>query len=201
LRDLHLEVRDADAQWAGGKIRGRLTASFLPRPAYNVAAELDRVDLAQLPQSSQAPDRFGGIASGTLRLATQGVGREELLERLTGKGDVKLRDVEFRGWDVSASVADGEPREGESHWATGDAGFIIRDQGIVLAGLRLDSGAERTLIKGTVNFSQDTDLTIQMVNDALRESGAPQPYVLRISGPLDLPRVSIEKLVARQPAD
>jgi hypothetical protein len=163
---------------------------------------LDAVDVAQLPVPADLPDRFAGLASGTLHLTTQGVGRDELLQRLAGKGEVKLRDVEFRGWDVSASMAEGAPRQGGSRWASGQGAFSIHDRGISLPGLRLNSGSELTLIKGTLSFAQESDLTVQTL---LREQGdsrlPEQGYVLKISGPLDLPRVSIERLIARRPAD
>jgi len=113
-----------------------------------------------------------------------------------------LSNVEFRGWDLSASVADGEPRTGDSHWAAGEAVFVVRDQGIVLNNLRLDSGSEKTLVKGTVTFSQDADLTLQTIDSPPGAVNASeQRHVLKISGPLDVPHLSIEKLIARQPAD
>jgi AsmA family/AsmA-like C-terminal region len=202
LHDLHLELRQVDGRCAGGILRARMRAAFLPRPSYDVSADLDRVDLAQLPAPASLPERFAGFASGTLHLTTQGVGREELLQRLAGKGEVKLRDVEFRGWDVSASMADGAPREGASRWAAGQGAFVIRDRGISLPGLRLDSGSDLTLIKGTVSFAQESDLTIQTLLREQDDSRLPeQGYVLRISGPLDLPHVSVERLIARRPAD
>ena len=74
-----------------------------------------------------------------------------------------MRNVEFRGWDVSASVAEGEPRTGESRWAAGEGAFTLRDRGVVLAGLRLESGREFTFVKGTVSFGRDADLTIQTI--------------------------------------
>jgi AsmA family len=202
LHDLHLEVRDADAQWAGGKVHATVAARFLPRPAYDLTADLDRVDLAQLPAPARATERFGGIASGTLHFSTQGVGREELLQRLVGRGDVRMRNVEFRGWDVSASVSEGEPRAGESRWAAGEGAFTLRNQGVVLAGLRLEAGHEFTFVKGTVSFGRDADLTIQTTTDGRRESRTIEPgHILKISGPLDVPRVSVEKAVTRLPAD
>jgi hypothetical protein len=202
LHDLHLEVREADAQWAGGKVRAKVNARFLPRPAYDVSADLDHVDLAQLPAPPRAADRFGGTASGTLHFTTQGVGREELLARLAGRGDVRMRNIEFRGWDVSASVSEGEPRTGESRWAAGEGAFTLRDQGVVLGGLRLESGREFTFVKGTVSFGRDADLTIQTTTDGRRESRTVEPgHILKISGPLDVPRVSVERTQAREPAD
>ncbi|HUE43135.1 MAG TPA: AsmA family protein [Candidatus Sulfotelmatobacter sp.] len=202
LDDLHLDLRGADAQWAGGKVHARLSAKFLPQPWYEVTADLDQVNLAQLPAPARSADRFAGTASGTLRFTTQGVGRDELIARLSGRGDVRLRNVEFRGWDVNASVADGEPRMGESRWAAGEGTFTLRDRGIVLAGLRLESGREATLVKGTVSFGRDADLTIQTTSDGRREIRTIEPgHILKISGPLDIPRVSVENTAAHQPAD
>ncbi len=202
LHDLHLEVRDAAAQWAGGTVHAKVNARFLPRPAYDVTAELDRLNLAQLPAPPRVTERFAGTASGTLHLTTHGVGREELLEHLAGRGDIRVRNVEFHGWDVSASVADGEPRTGHSRWASGEGAFTLRDRGIVLAGLRLEAGHEVTFVKGTVSFGHDADLTLQTTTDGKRESRTPEAgHVLKISGPLDVPRVSVERAVSRQPAD
>jgi hypothetical protein len=59
-----------------------------------------------------------------------------------------------------------------------------------------------TLLKGTMSFAQVSDLTLQMLIDEQAGNSLPeQGYVLKISGPLDVPKVSIERLVARRPAD
>jgi hypothetical protein len=202
LHDLRLDVADASAQWAGGSVHGKLNAKFLPRPTYEIAADVDHLDLAKLPELPRVTDRFAGTASGNLHVTTNGVGREELLQHLVGRGEIRVRNVEFRGWDVSASVANGEPRTGQSRWAAGEGAFTLRDRGIVLAGLRLESGRELTFVKGTVSFGRDADLTIQTSTDGRREVRASETSrVLKISGPLDVPRVSVERTLARQPAD
>ena len=202
LHDLHLEVRQAEGRIAGGKWRAKVRAVFFPRPSYDVSAELDSIDLGQIPSSGNLPERITGLASGTVHLTTQGVGRDELLQHLTGKGEIKLRDVEFRGWDVNASMTDGAPHEGESHWASGQGSFLVRDRSLVFPGLRLDGASEMTLLKGTLSFVQDSDITLQTLTEDQTGSSLPeQGYVLRISGPLELPRVSIERLVAHRPAD
>ncbi len=201
LHDLHLELRQADARCAGGRLRARVRAVFFPRPSYDLTAELDRVNLQQIPTPGNLPERFTGLASGTVHLTTQGVGRDELLQHLAGKGELKLRDVEFRGWDVDASMADGAPHEGASRWASGGGAFVVRDRGIIFPGLRLD-GASETLLRGTLSFVQDSDLTLQTLIDDRTGFSSPEPgYVLKISGPLDVPKISIERLVARRPAD
>lgn len=202
LHDLHLEVHQAEARCAGGRLHAKVRAVFSPRPSYDVAAELDRIDLRQVPSPGNLPERLAGLASGTVHLATQGVGRDELLQHLAGKGEIKVRDVEFHGWDVTASMMDGAPHEGASHWTSGQGTFVVRDRGIVFPGLRLDGASERTLLKGTLSFVQDSDITLQTLTEDQTGSSLPeQGYVLKISGPLELPRVSIERLVAHRPAD
>jgi hypothetical protein len=199
---LHLELRQAEARCAGGILRAKLRAAFLPRPSYDVTAELERIDLQQVPAPGNLLERFTGLASGIVHLTMQGVGRDELLQHLAGKGDLKLRDVEFRGWDLNASMADGAPHEGASRWSSGEGTFLVRDQGIIFPGLRLDGASEMTLLKGTMSFAQGSDLTLQTLFDDQTGTTLPeQGFVLKISGPLDVPKISIERLVARRPAD
>ena len=205
LHDLHLDVTDADAEWAGGKVRAKIDAKFLPRPTYDVRAQLDRVNLGQLPGTGQVAERLAGVATGTLRLKTEGVGRDELLGKLTGRGEVHLSQVEFRGWDVNASVADGAAHTGVSHWATGDSSFHLKDRSIVLDELKLDGGNEWTLVNGTLSFGQDADLVVETASARKAKNHSTIDFgtghVLKISGPLDGPKISVEKASARQPAD
>jgi hypothetical protein len=202
LHDLHLDVRQVDARCAGGRIRAKLRAAFLPRPTYDVAAELDRVELQQVPVPGNLPEHFSGLASGSVHLTTQGIGRDELLEHLAGRGDIKLRDVAFQGWDASASMADGVAHQGASYWTSGEGPFVVRDRAIVFPGLRLDNALQMDLLTGTLSFAQDSDLTLQsMIDDQAGAVPPEQGYMLRISGPFDVPKISIERMVTRRPAD
>lgn len=202
LHDLQLDVPDGQAQWAGGVVRASMTAKFLPQPRYAVEARLAGVDLAQLPIAASVASRLAGMASATLHLKTAGVGREELLQKLSGSGDVHVANLEFRGWDVNASVADGEAHQGASRWATGDGDFSIGDRSVVLEDVRLDGGVQSTLINGTVSFGRDANLSVETSNGrrALRNTSAPG-QVLKIVGPLDGPRVTRVKAPPREPAD
>jgi hypothetical protein len=205
LHDLQLDVSEADGDWAGGKVRAKFAAKFLPRPAYDITARLERVNLAQVPGAGRLADRAGGVASGTLQLKTEGVGRDELLGKLSGQGDLHLNKVEFRGWDVNASVADGAARAGNSRWLMGEASFRLKDRSILLDELRLDGAKESTRLNGTLSFGRDADLEIETAklqktkNRQATNSAA--SHVLKISGPLDGPKVSVEKIRVRQPAD
>jgi len=202
VQDLKLEVSDATAQWAGGKIHAKVRAAFSPRPTYEFTAEIEGVTLAQLPPTARVAQRFGGVASGTLHLTTAGVGREELLQKMTGKGDVHLKNIEFRGWDVSASVADGAPRTGASRWTSGEGTFTLRDRSIAVNALKLYSGKEEAVVNGTVSFARDADLTIETASTGKSVATVTEAqHVLKITGPLDGPRVSVASPAVRQPAD
>jgi AsmA family len=205
LHDLQLDVHEAQAQWAGGKVRAKISAKFLPRPAYEIAAELDRVNLAQLPGAGRIAERIGGLASGILQVKTEGVGRDELLGKLTGRGEFRLNNVEFRGWDVNASVADGEAHAGISRWSTGECSLSLRDSSILLEDFRLDGGKQTTLVNGTLSFGRNADLAIETTsarkNKDRKSAESGTGRVLKISGPLDGPKVSLETLAVRQPAD
>jgi hypothetical protein len=192
FRDLQLVAQDAEAQWAGGAIRGNFKALFSAVPEYEVIAEVDRVNLAQLPWSADWDERWNGAVSGNVHLTTGGVGREELLKELTGGGDLKLKTVEFRGWDVGGSLGAGGVRTGSSRWASGQGVFTVKDRVITLEDWRLDDPSERTELSGTLGFAQDARL-------AFRAAGSPghsnktagDGRVLEVSGPMELLKASI----------
>jgi AsmA family/AsmA-like C-terminal region len=205
LHDLQLDVREAAADWAGGTVQAQVIAKFAPLPKYEVTAELDRVNLAEMPGAGRFAERLAGLASGTVHVVTEGVGRDELLQKLAGGGEVQLKNAEFRGWDVSASVSDGAPHAGTSRWTRGAGTFTMRNRGVIVENLTLESGAEQTSLQGTVSFARDADLTIETANAGKRRGRTigvkDAGHVLKISGPLDGPRVSAGKTAARQPAD
>jgi AsmA-like protein len=202
LHELQIEITDGRAQWAGGTVRASMLGKFSPRPAYEVRAEFDGVNVAQLPMDATVAGRLSGLAAGTVHLKTAGIGRDELLRELTGAGRVHLADLEVRGFDLNATAADGEAHPGLSHWNSGDGAFTIKSRSVALEDVRLDSSGQSTLVNGSVNFRREADLEIEtgLGRRALRNASAPA-HLLKIVGPLDDPRLSREEVTPRQPAD
>jgi len=83
------------------------------------------------------------------------------LGELTGRGEFHLTKVEFRGWDVNASVADGAAHPGVSRWATGECSLRLKDSNIYLEDFRLDGGKQLTLVNGTLSFGRTAELAIE----------------------------------------
>ncbi|HEY6943892.1 MAG TPA: AsmA family protein [Candidatus Acidoferrum sp.] len=197
LHDLKLDVRDSKAEWAGGQVRARINASFLPRPSYDISADLDRINLAKLPGTGRLADRLSGLASGNLQLKTKGVGRDELFQNLDGNGVVNLKKVELRGWDLPASVADGAAHSGISRWPAGECSFLIRNRSMVLQWLQLNAGSEQTSVEGTLSFGSEAELSVSAqsreTNKARPKKASARGHILKISGPLDGLQLTIEK--------
>jgi len=193
FHDLHLEVSETEAQWAGGTVHGGMKAVFSASPKYEIAAEFDGVNLAQVPWAARWTERWAGTAKGTLQLTTKGVGREELLQELEGSGEIKVKGAEFRGWDVASSLEAGAPRMGVSRWMGGEGEFAVKDRAVNFEGIRLEGARGKMEFAGTLSFGQEAKITIAEADLRERKAkGSAAARSFELSGPVDAPRVRIE---------
>ncbi len=197
LRALHLEVRDAGAQWAGGSVRGGIKALFSPLPKYEVTAAVERVNLAELPWPPRWAERWSGMASGKIHLTTSGVGREELLKQLAGGGEVKLNKIGFRGWDVESSAESGTPRTGASRWTSGEGEFEVGERGVRFNAIQMEAPHAETQLAGTISFGMDGNLTFKTgIQEKRGRKTIPAVRELRVSGPLENPTAVVQPVSA-----
>jgi hypothetical protein len=81
----------------------------------------------------------------------------------------------------------------------------LQDSSIFLDDFRLDGGKQLTLVNGALSFGRTADLAIETASARKSKDRKPGDsgagHVLKISGPLDGPKVSVEKTRVRQPAD
>ncbi len=191
LVDLHLTLADASAGYAGGSVRGGAQATFLPRPRYGFDLQLGGVRLGDLlapgKPARAAQDFPEGIAAGALHLETEGVGREELLKNLEGRGRVSLRKVSLRGWDGEASGLPAADRLLLStRWPAGEAQFLLGQGAMEISEAWLQAGRQRIGINGRVDFSRSATLSLGVPP----AKGPGLRKLLSIAGPLDAPRIS-----------
>jgi hypothetical protein len=199
LKDLHLDVRGAEAQWAGGGVRGSMRAAFGAVPKYEVSAEIDQVSLVQLPWAARWAERWGGTASGKIHLRTEGVGRLDLLKQIAGGGEFTARNVEFRGWDIAGSLDAAALRTGVSRWPSAEGEFIVKDRVLTLDQMRLHAPRGKVLLAGTIDFSQTANLTFSEAPTDERATVNPLPLRrLELSGPLDAPQLVVKTTSAQQ---
>jgi hypothetical protein len=194
-----VEIPDAGAEWAGGSVHGEMEARFSPLPQYEMNAEVERVNLAQLPWPPRWAERWSGIASGKIHLTMSGVGREELLKQLAGGGEIELDKIEFRGWDVESSAELGALRVGASRWTSGEGKFEIGERRIRFEGIQLEAPRARTQLDGTIGFGLDGNFTF--APGARGKRGAhtiAAARELRVSGPLETPTVALQPVRAAE---
>jgi hypothetical protein len=201
LDALKLTLQSVQAQWSGGEVKGAAEAMFSAKPRYQMAASFERIVIPQTPWLAQLSNRLSGLASGNIELRAAGIGHDALLGSLAGKGEIRLANVELRGWDVAGTLAIGEWKAGTSRWASGDGTFHLSDGGFDLNSLRLTSASVEILLKGSVSFSENTDLTAE--SRTAGRNARPQNTIrfMQISGPLSDPKVSLEETTAQQPGD
>ncbi|HEV2102448.1 MAG TPA: AsmA family protein [Candidatus Acidoferrum sp.] len=193
FHDLHLEVRDAEAEWAVGTARGTVSAVFSVPPKYEIYAEVEHVDLSALPWFTHWAEYWGGAASGKLHLTTSGVGRDALVAALAGTGELRLKSVELRGWDVGASMDTGALHTGASHWASGEGEFTIAARALHFDSLTLENPHVKTRLDGTLDFSQDLNLTFAPAPaDKRGVKSAAAPRLFQLRGPLEKPVAAVE---------
>ena len=98
-------------------------------------------------------------------------------------------------------MALGEWKTGTSRWTAGSGTFHLSDGGFDLNSLRLASPAGEFLLKGSVSFSEDADLTAESHLTGRNARAENTVRFMQISGPLAGPKVSLEKATAQQPGD
>jgi hypothetical protein len=197
LQNLHLNVRDAEAQWLGGNVRAAMQATFSAAPKYEISGQIDRANFALLPWTPGWEDRWNGIASGTVHLTTSGVGRDELLNHISGRGDIQLKNVEFYGWDVASSLDSRAAKTGSSRWTSGEGEFVIADRQINFDAIQFDEQLTKVWLAGTLGFGKEVSLEFRSAPVAVREAArGADVRVLQISGPAETPRARLETIGA-----
>ncbi len=200
LQNLQLKLRDAEAQWAGGTVRGSMQAEFSAAPKYEILAQIDGANLTQLPWKAGWAERWNGTASGSVRLTTAGVGREELLNEITGRGDIQFKNVEFRGWDVASSLESGAPKAGSSRWVSGAGEFTVKDRGLNFEAIQLDGPRTKLWLTGSLGFAKEVSLTFRAApSDAKAVVVVGDVRILQLSGPPETPKVAVQTVSAVRP--
>jgi uncharacterized protein involved in outer membrane biogenesis len=191
LESQALRVYDAQSEFYGGKLSGVLEAKLGAQPEYRVDANFDRANLGTLTAATaKLKDHFGGIASGEIHLTARGIGRENLVKSLEGRGAVTVRNAVFRGLDVKAALARGTFHAGATQWASAEAAFTVGEGRIELGQMRLDDHANPVQVEGAIQFSHAWDLRLRSLNPAKeRGKAAADTRAARLTGTVEAPQV------------
>jgi hypothetical protein len=171
-----IEVHHAKGSFGGGSIEGQLTAALGAAPTYDASLRFDRVDFATLAQDVPSlQGKFDGTAAGELALHSSGIGRDALLDSLTGQGSIAARNLQIRGFNLAALRADQSAIDDE-HFAAAQAEFRIENRSVHAAPVRLIRPGENLLAAGSVDFQGLLDIRIDV-------STGPEAASVRVAGP------------------
>jgi hypothetical protein len=184
-------LQHAKADFAGGSVQGDFTAALGSGPAYELHAQVQRVNLAALAGVVPAlVDRISGVAAGEIALRASGVGRDALLTSLEGEGTLSARNAELRRFNLGSPSA-GPTAETAARYSEAGARFRIASRKVAAVPLRLGRPGEGLVLTGTVDFNGVMDFRV-----APSRSGAASNQAIpeaigsyRLSGTLADPQI------------
>jgi hypothetical protein len=192
IKGRNIILRNVQAEFYGGRVKGTLDAQLSAEPVYHFQAQFERVNLSSLADATATlKDRFSGLASGELECVARGVGRENLLRSLRGRGTLQVRSAEMRGLDLRATYLQDAIRPGTSQFAAADVRFSLAAGNVQVETLRLSDRGDDFEAEGSVDFSRTLDFRIRLL--ARPEGKRPRDTLsrtIRITGPLDAPRIA-----------
>jgi len=190
----HLTLAKASGQFYGGTIAGSFDADLGAAPSYAADLNFSRVDLATL--SAESPGLaglFSGLASGSFSFQTRGANRSDLLAALDCHGAARIADPVLLTVDLGASLHDGIYRAGSDQFADASAAFSCAQRTIEFQSLELVRADTAVEGSGTVDFSRNLDLRLQMAAGVVR-----RPAVYRLTGSLASPQLGSAAASARR---
>jgi hypothetical protein len=118
-----------------------------------------------------------------------------LLEQIAGRGDIQLKNVEFRGWDVASSLESATPKVGASRWTSGEGEFLVKDRGLSFEAVQLDGPRTKLWLTGSLGFAREVSLTFRMApTDAKEATIGGTVRVLQVSGTPETPKVAVQNV-------
>jgi hypothetical protein len=165
IRGRRLELDDADADFYGAHVSGKLIADLRKAPIYSVKTHFSGLNLSSLTASSPSlPKFFGGQAVGDLSLTLGGAGRDALLASLECEGSTDIQDPSFDGFNLIESLRSAEEIPGTTSFSRAVGAFKCRNNKIQILQLRLLSPDAELNLSGTVDSVHNLDLRVRQIS-------------------------------------
>ena len=187
-----IRIRKAQADFFGGKTSGTLDARLVADPSYEFQGRFDRVNLAQLARAVPfLNNRIAGTASATLSVAAHGIGRENLMGALEGKGTLDARNAEIRGLDFSEVYPGGAQVSSSSPFASVAGDFRIQSRGIDVSNFVLAHSPDWLQADGRIDFSHALDIRIRpSIFQAATSPASAASSSFLLSGTIENPKLA-----------
>ncbi len=190
-REVALE--GAEAELAGGRVRGEVRADFGEQPRYAARADFQGVRVA--PIAALAVSTRGcctGTGAGHVELMASGWTRTALLASLAGTGRAEVRSAAVLTLDLPESLASGELRPGRTALRDVLADFSFSSGRARIERLRVNFPESEADANGSVNYQGELDLAFTPAQTRAGKTHGPRGEAadsVRLSGTLAAPRI------------
>jgi len=197
-----IRIRKAQGDFFGGKVSGSLDALLLPDPTYDFQGRFDRVDLSEIGDAVAFLNaRIGGNASATLHLSAHGVGRQDLIGSMQGQGILNGRNVELRGFDLSAAFPGNHPDSASDPFASVQGTYRIQKRGIDLANFVMESSKGKLEAEGRIEFSHALEIRVHTsIFQAAAAHASASPPSFLLGGTIELPKLVLPQAASKPAA-
>ena len=194
-----VEFENVKGALYGGTISGAVDAGLVSPPAYHVGLQFTSLDLKAF--TSGAPNLaglFAGSASGEISIHARGASRADLIASLECQGTARVAGGELRAIDLAESLRLAAPQKGTSAFRDASGAFSCSDRKVQFKGLTLSGASADFAGAGSVDFSRNLDLRLQMlppgeaVPHVSKTSGTPEAAspIFHLGGSLAAPQIS-----------
>jgi hypothetical protein len=183
-----LEFSDAQGQFYGGEVSGRVRASLTAVPSYHAEIAVSKVDGAAL--AAATPDLAGlsaDSAEGQISIDAKGATRGDLVSSITCRGAARANGLALAGVNLEKELeATSQAMEMNARTAAASAAFTCSQRTIRFQRLSLGLGDGRSVEgSGSVGFDRGLDLRFQDLPAASRSRAT---GTFRLTGTLSSPQ-------------
>jgi hypothetical protein len=191
LEGRHLTLTNATGQFYGGEVSGSLAADLLAAPVYHATLDFSRIDAAALAAATPA---LAGVtaksAGGQISLSATGANRADLVASLFCQGTANAVAPKLLNVDLANQQRSGSQGAKPAQFASADAIFSCANRQINFQNLTLQSASQTLSGSGSIAFSRDLDLHLQIPGSPAR--GADASPSLRVTGTLAAPKINVD---------
>ncbi len=189
-----LELDNADADFYGAHVSGKLVVDLQKSPAYTLKTHFSGLNLSSLMAGSPTLAKtFDGQASGDMTLSLAGAGRDALLASLECDGSADVQNPSLEGFDLIKAIRSEDSTERTAPFSRAVGAFKCRNNKIQITQLRLFRPDAVLSLSGSVDSARNLDLRVRWINGGTEVSEPGSTVALgpyHIEGSLLAPRVS-----------
>jgi len=194
IHSRRLELDDAETDFYGARVSGKMVADLQKIPAYSVDIHFNGLNLASLTAGSPTLSRtFGGNATGDLSFNLSGAGRDALSTSLECAGLAEIENPSIDGFDLVESLRSESRVAGTTSFAVATGAFKCANGRIEISRLGLSGSDGELFVSGSIDAARNLDFRLRSKGSfepVSTEGSGDETRAYQLQGTLQSPRFS-----------